>query len=108
MTWWSRVWRRNKLERDLGRELDFHIAERISTLKSNGLAEEEARRRVRQEFGGVEQVKEECRDARGTRWLEDLFRDLQYAFRQLRSNPGFTIVTVSRVGLRYWRECRYL
>jgi hypothetical protein len=65
MTWWSRLWRRKKLEQDLGRELHFHIEERISALKSTGLTEDEARRRVRQEFGGIEQVKEECRDARG-------------------------------------------
>lgn len=94
MTWWSRLWRRNKLEQDLGRELQFHIGERIAALQSTGISKEEARRQVRQEFGGIEQVKEECRNARGTRWLEDLFRDLQYAFRQLRSNPGFTVVTI--------------
>ncbi len=94
MTWWSRLWRRNKLEQDLGRELQFHIGERIAALQSTGISEDEARRQVRQEFGGIEQVKEECRNARGTRWLEDLFRDLQYAFRQLRSNPGFTVVTI--------------
>jgi site-specific recombinase XerD len=47
MTWWSRLWRRNKLERDLDRELQFHIAERISALRSTGLSEDEARRRAR-------------------------------------------------------------
>lgn len=94
MTLWSRLLRRNKLEQDLGRELQFQIAERISALRNSGFSEDEARRRVRQEFGGAEQVKEECRDARGTRWLESLFRDVQYAFRQLRSNPGFTIITI--------------
>lgn len=56
MTWWSRLWRRNKLEQDLGRELQFHIAERISALKSSGLSDDEACRSVRQEFGGIEQV----------------------------------------------------
>ena len=63
MTWWSRLWRqRNELERDLGRELQFHIAERIAALQSTGLSEDEARRRVRQEFGGIEQVKENVRE----------------------------------------------
>ena len=79
MTWWSRLWRRNKLEQDLGRELQFHIAERMLAIKSAGLSEEEARRQVRQEFGGIEQVKEECRSARGTLWLESTIQDGRYA-----------------------------
>ena len=95
MTWWSRLWRRNKLERDLGRELQFHIEERISALKSTGVSEEEARRRVRQEFGGIEQVKEQCRDARGTRWIEDQYRDICLALRSLMRTPGFSLLAVA-------------
>ena len=74
MTWWSRLWRRNKLDQDLGRELQFHIAERIAALKSTGLSEDEAHRQVRQEFGGLEQVKEECRNARGPCGLNRRFK----------------------------------
>lgn len=99
MTWWSRFWRRNKLERDLGRELEFHIAERMSALKTSGLNEEEARRQVRREFGGIEQVKEECRDARGIKWLEDLIQDLIYGLRMMRREPGFTAVALLVIGL---------
>jgi predicted permease len=95
MTWWSRFWRRNKLERDLGRELQFHIAERTSALRSTGLSENEARCQVRQEFGGIEQVKEECRDARGTRWIEDLYRDIRFALRSLSRTPGFSLLAVA-------------
>src|SRR5689334_17459168 len=95
MTWWSRLWRRNKLERDLGRELQFHIAERISTLRSTGLSEEAARRQVRQEFGGIEQVKEQCRDTRGTRWIENLYRDIRFALRSLTRTPGFSLLGVA-------------
>jgi hypothetical protein len=95
MMWWSRLWRRNKLERDLGRELQFHIAERVSALRSTGFSEEEARRRVRQEFGGIEQVKEECRDARGTRWIEELYRDIRFALRSLSRTPGFSLLAIA-------------
>ena len=53
-----------------------------------GLSEQEARRQARLEFGGLEQVKEDCRDARGTRWLEDLAQDLRYGLRLLRAEPS--------------------
>lgn len=99
MTWWSRFWRRSKLEQDLGRELEFHIAERISALKNTGLSEDEARRQVRQEFGGIEQVKEECRDTRGTRWIENLYRDIRFALRSLSRTPGFSLLAVAVLSL---------
>lgn len=99
MTWLSRLWRREKLERDLGRELQSHIEEGISALKSTGLSEDEARRRVRQEFGSIEQVKEECRDARDIAWLASIWQDARYGLRQLRRNPGFTAVAVITLAL---------
>ena len=97
----ARFWRRKKLEHDLGKELQFHIAERVSAFKSMGLSEDEARRKVRQEFGGMEQVKEECREARGTLWLESTIQDLRYTLRSLRKTPGFTCTAIlTRAGYR--------
>ena len=94
MIWLSRLLRRRKVEADLGRELQFHIAERVSALERSGLSEEEARRKVRLEFGGIEQVKEECRDARTTVWMESLTKDVSYALRRMWLTPGFTAIAV--------------
>ena len=99
MTWWSRLWRRNKLEQDLGRELKFHIVERIAALQSAGLSEAEARRQVRHEFGGIEQVKEECRDARGIRFIDNLARDVRYGIGSLRHTPLFTAIAILTLAL---------
>src|SRR5262245_56930260 len=63
-------------------------------LIAQGLDPAEARRRARLALGGPEQVKEQCRDARGTRWLEDLLQDLRYGARTLLNKPGFTLIAV--------------
>ena len=65
----------------------------------SGLPREEAKRRVRLEFGGLEQVKEECRDARGVNLLETVAQDVPYGLRMLRNNPGFTAVAVVTLAL---------
>src|SRR6185503_11914246 len=64
-----------------------------------GLSEADAQRRARLVFGSVERFKEEGRDARGTRLIEDLWQDLGYAVRQLRANPGFAAATVLTLAL---------
>src|SRR5262245_25930070 len=99
MTWWHRLWLRKKMEEELEKELRFHLDQHTAGLIAQGLDPEEARRQARLALGGAEQVKEQCRDARGTRWLEDLLQDLRYGARMLMKNPGLTTVAAITLAL---------
>src|SRR5262245_38029322 len=94
MRWLGRLFSRRKKEEELEKELSFHLDLHTSDLIAQGLDPEEARRRARLAIGGPEQVKERCRDARGTRWLEDLLQDLRYGARMLLNKPGFALIVV--------------
>jgi predicted permease len=94
VNWLSRLARRNKLEHQLDKELLFHIEQHEQDLIARGVAPEEAHRRARLALGGPEQVKEKCRDARGTRWLEDLAQDTRYALRTFRQKPAFAAISI--------------
>ncbi len=86
--------RRTKLERDLDRELQYHLERRVTDLESSGLPAEEARRRAMQELGGVAQIQEEARDIWFGRWLLDFTYDLRFSVRSFLRTPSFTITVV--------------
>ena len=99
MTWWKRLLRRKQMEERLDKELRFHFDQLTADLIAQGHAPDEARRQARLCFGGPDQVKENCRDVRGTRWLEELAQDVRYALRTLRQRPGFAAVALTTLAL---------
>ena len=99
MSWWSRLLQRQRMEDQLEEELSFHLEQHTRDLAARGYTPEQARRHARLALGGPEQVKEKCRDARGTRWLEDIAQDTRYVLRTWRRKPGFAAVAVTILAL---------
>jgi predicted permease len=87
------------MEEQLEKELRFHLDQHTADLIAHGHDPNESRILARLALGGPEQVKEQCRDARGTRWLEDFWQDFRYALRTLRKKPGFAAVALVTLGL---------
>jgi predicted permease len=93
------LFRRRTVERELDQELEWHLAHLENKLLQSGLTPQEASRQARFALGGIEQTREACRDARGTRLLEDLLQDLRYAWRTLRKRPAFLTTAVFSLAL---------
>jgi macrolide transport system ATP-binding/permease protein len=93
------LFRRTRVEHELDDELRFHLGKQIEHYLAHGMSREDARYAALYELGGIEQIKEECRDMRRVNYIENFVQDLRYGVRILAENPGFTAVAVLVLGL---------
>jgi putative ABC transport system permease protein len=99
MGWLSALLHKKANERKLDSELRFHIEQQIEENLAAGMSPERARREAAMEFGGLEQIKERCREVRPGRWIEMTWQDLRFGARMLRRTPGFTTVGIAMIAL---------
>ncbi|HVV45213.1 MAG TPA: ABC transporter permease [Bryobacteraceae bacterium] len=90
---------RGAVESELDEELRYHIERQIDVDIARGMSPREARSAALREFGGYQQKKEECRDMRGFNMIDNLFRDIVFAFRQLRKNLLFSGTAIFMLAL---------
>src|ERR1044071_8379870 len=96
---WRALTHKRAVEQELDNELQFHLDKDIAENINSGMTAEDARYEALKAFGGVEQSKEEARDTRGVRVIENVLEDARYSLRLLTKNPAFTFVVLLTLAL---------
>ena len=91
--------RRSRVDRDLQRELHFHVAERIDQLRSEGMSLDEARLAARRQFGNALRIREDTHEMNNIGWIERLTNDLRVTLRMIRKSPGFALAAIMTLAL---------
>jgi putative ABC transport system permease protein len=102
MSWFGRLWntiRPGRIEREIDREIAFHLAERIDDLEAQGLARDEATRRARLQLGNLSLQSDRTRDMHVTLWVDAFVRDVKYALTSLGRTPGFAVAVILTLAL---------
>ena len=102
------LFRPGTAESDLSREINAHLQLLEDQHVADGMSRDEARYAARRTFGGVEQAKEQQRDARSFRWLAGWPMDLKLGARMLVKSPGLTIVAVTALAIAIGAGAAYL
>src|SRR5689334_6516696 len=90
---------RGRMDRDLDRELRFHLEQQVEENLAAGMPPGEARLAALRRLGGVARIQEECRDMRRTQYIENIAQDVRYAIRTMGRTPAFTVIIVLTLAL---------
>jgi hypothetical protein len=93
------LFRKGSVEHELADEVRFHVEKLVEEYAARGIGPEEARYAALRELGGVEQIKEDCRDMRRVNFIENFIQDVRYGSRMLAKSPGFTAVVILSLAL---------